>query len=86
MDYQVSGTVKRWDKEPQSENFIIYITSNGAGIYAVAMMNYAGRYHSTDMTIPMVQPGHRKFGKAFWGLVNNMTAEEYARCTPAEQN
>jgi hypothetical protein len=50
------------------------------------MMNYAGRHHSTDMTIPMVQPRRRKFGKAFWGLVNNMTAEEYARCTPAEQN
>jgi hypothetical protein len=29
---------------------------------------------------------YQKFGKAFWGFVNNMTAEEYARCTPAEQN
>jgi hypothetical protein len=28
---------------------------------------------------------YQKFGKAFWGLVNSMTAEEYARCTPAEQ-
>ena len=28
----------------------------------LAMMNYAGRYHSTDMTIPKVQPGRRRIG------------------------
>ena len=28
---------------------------------------------------------YQKFGQSFWELVNNMTAEEYTRCTPAQQ-
>ena len=28
---------------------------------------------------------YQKFGELFWELVNNMIAEEYAHCTPAQQ-